>query len=1202
MALGNQATISIGIDVDTKTGKVKLREFGDELDKTGKKGATSFSGMSGALQKFKTGLSPMQGILAGIGATFGVWQLTRVTQDIIKVGSAFKQNIATVGGIANATTDELRMMEDAARFMGETTEWSASQAADALKFLAMAGFDAERSVKALPNVLDLATAGNIDLGRAADIASNALTAMRLPVDELNRVNDVFVKTITSSNTNMEMMAESFKYSAPVAAGYGMEIETLSAMIGMLGNAGIQGSMAGTQLAAAFGDANKVFAKYRVSTVNADGSTKDLVDAIELLEKNGASAGEIMDIFGERSGRAMLALQGQGTAALRSYIGEVENSSGATKNLADIMRNTFGGELKTLQSTLESLKIDLFEQYEDQLRETLNKATGWLRDHKDEIIAFVGEGTNAAKQFAEDLKPLAESVGGFAKHAISGFLAWPTWAQEVGIVGAIIGGKTGAAVFVGYLALWNKVYDMSEKYAEQSNRFQQQLDSAIARRKQFDEANSKPIDVPMPDAGETSATFAEALAKVDAAAKETTAAVNKSAAEASAAVDKSVKEQSAAVKKGEESKRKESGLTAKEEKKLLDEFAKAYKKAADEEQKNALGKYEYQRKLVLRQAEEYKEAGEDEVRVAEWVARELEGIRRDEAEDEKKKNDESRRDTEKLASDRASAYRTMFSDMGRMTQENYEYQKQALDEEYAKYVELTGKKELADAAYTQRLRQLDIQKLESSDNMMNGVRAGLLRLSDDWETWGQRTSQIVMATSQAARKSLSDGLFAAMKGDMDDAKSAWQGFWDSLLRIAADATTNLVVDWAEMGISSLFSKWHTGNMNVANEQMAILEVGEMVLDKASADLFRKMLETTYKGVTGQDAPTVQVRNWLQNKGPDLIDRTFSLGKYAPLTGEALTAVASSLWSTGTSPIAGMDIAEFGSVQDVAEALRASNTTIQGGAVLQAQGMLNAGISPIAGMDVAEFSSGAMGAQEGAAGLTGGIQGIASMAGNAAILYVATQAGFQIGKAIGEAIFGKKDPPHINATAVGWMEPGAGHSATVSGMGINVGQDFAQRWMDEGAAGIARLYDEMTRMEQILGYQLPRWDINVGYGGSDNHPTGWDINAPYRYGLEYYGAAMGRNLAGAGFRFGGLSRGPDSGYMQLLHGDEWVVPDKLVKAIAAEAPGTGKIGGGRTIEINAPLIQVDGNLIADEHTFTDFAGKLANKLYELEQLEN
>ena len=144
-----------------------------------------------------------------------------VVKSVIKMGMQFQQSMAVVRGVTRATEKEFLGLQNIAKKLGETTEWTASQAADALKFLGMAGFSANKAMKALPGTLDLATAGNIGLGQAADIATNALTAMQLEVGQLGRVNDVFVATITRSNTNMEMMAESFRYAAPVARAYGI---------------------------------------------------------------------------------------------------------------------------------------------------------------------------------------------------------------------------------------------------------------------------------------------------------------------------------------------------------------------------------------------------------------------------------------------------------------------------------------------------------------------------------------------------------------------------------------------------------------------------------------------------------------------------------------------------------------------------------------------------------------------------------------------------------------------------------------------------------------------------------------------------------------------------------------------------------------------------------------------------------------------
>lgn len=166
--------------------------------------------------------------------------LTKLSSEFLEVGAAFEHTMATVRGVMRATPEQFLRLEGIARQMGATLEWTATESAEALKYLGMAGLSAEESIKALPPTLDLATAGQIALARAADISTNAMIAMGLSVDELDHVNDIFVATITRTNVNMEQMAESFKYAAPKAKAYGYSIEELAAMIGLLGNAGVQG--------------------------------------------------------------------------------------------------------------------------------------------------------------------------------------------------------------------------------------------------------------------------------------------------------------------------------------------------------------------------------------------------------------------------------------------------------------------------------------------------------------------------------------------------------------------------------------------------------------------------------------------------------------------------------------------------------------------------------------------------------------------------------------------------------------------------------------------------------------------------------------------------------------------------------------------------------------------------------------------------
>lgn len=458
--IGNSAKLRIEVDFDGQGAIRGVRQLGGEFDKTGKTGVDSIKKTDQALGGLNHGLEAGKKLVLGLGGSFGAWKLKEVAVDIAQVGGAFQQDMATVGGIARATTEEFAAMKAEAREMGENTEWSASQAAGGLKYLSMAGLDAGKSVAALPPMLDLATAGHIDLARAADISTNALTAMRLPVDQLNRVNDTFIGTITTSNTNMEMLAESFKYAAPVAAAYGMEIEDLSGLIGLLGNAGIQGSMAGTQLAMAYSDVHKVFEKYGESTKRADGSTKDLIDAVKLLEARGASAGEVMEIFGERSGRGMLALLGTGGKAIDEYLAKIHNSEGATTALATRMRDTFEQDIKSYNSALESLKIDIFEEFEASARTSLQDLTQWIRDNKGEIVGFLADVGDEASQSARAIKPLVsglfELTGVAAK--ITEITPGGSTAVGAGIVGRLLFGSWGAGAALATMEVLNKSFE------------------------------------------------------------------------------------------------------------------------------------------------------------------------------------------------------------------------------------------------------------------------------------------------------------------------------------------------------------------------------------------------------------------------------------------------------------------------------------------------------------------------------------------------------------------------------------------------------------------------------------------------------------------------------------------------------------------------------------------------------------------------
>ena len=414
----------IVIPIDTKEGRQELDKLQKEFRDTGRsaqKAENSLKKVEGrvtkglgaqrgrkALASFNKGLKmtaksllSLQGMLAG-------FTLAATIATISVVGAKFEKQMATVGAVTRATAKEFQMLEDMARKMGATTEWTASQAAGALRFLGMAGFEATKAASALPGVLDLATASGVDLARSADIASNALTAMQLEVGELGRVNDVFVATMTRSNVDMEMLAESFKYSAPLAQALGYDIEQLSAMIGILGNAGIQGSMAGTQLAFAMQQLPKLFKELGVS-----GEGKNLIDALELINQAGWESERVMKVFGQRGGRAVLVLKDL-IPQYKALEAANRGAAGETKTLADTIRDTVIGDFNTLKSTMESLAIDTFQRYKGEIRAALQGTIQYIRTHKSEIQDMIKGLGDLIVVLTKSIAKIGEWTGAFAK--------------------------------------------------------------------------------------------------------------------------------------------------------------------------------------------------------------------------------------------------------------------------------------------------------------------------------------------------------------------------------------------------------------------------------------------------------------------------------------------------------------------------------------------------------------------------------------------------------------------------------------------------------------------------------------------------------------------------------------------------------------------------------------------------------------------
>ncbi|MDK1473613.1 phage tail tape measure protein [Streptomyces sp. 549] len=346
-------------------GQQITRQMQGDMQRAGDAAARGFTGaMQGVTQSFQATGQTMatagQTMTKSVTAPLGAIGATSIT-----VAGDFQAAMNGVRAVSGAAGKDFTNLRNLAKRMGSTTQFSAVEAANAMEFLGMAGFKTTDIMAALPDVLSLAAAGNTDLATTADIASNIMSGFGIEASEMGRVADVMAATAAGANVDMRMLGESMKYAAPLARAAGWSFEDTAAAVGFLGNAGIQGSMAGTGLnsiLATLADTSSVggrrLKEFGVAAQGADGQTRPLVDIIEDLSTKGADVADVISIFGLEAGPKLQALIGQGSKGLEEFAKDLKNSEGAAKEMADIRMEGFVGQVKSLQSAFQGLMIEI----------------------------------------------------------------------------------------------------------------------------------------------------------------------------------------------------------------------------------------------------------------------------------------------------------------------------------------------------------------------------------------------------------------------------------------------------------------------------------------------------------------------------------------------------------------------------------------------------------------------------------------------------------------------------------------------------------------------------------------------------------------------------------------------------------------------------------------------------------------------------
>lgn len=309
----------------------------------------------------------------------------------VLIGTQFDSQMSKVQAVSGATGADLQRLRDQAKDLGASTSWSAKEAAEGMEFLARAGWNVDDIYSAMPNVLNLATASAIDLGTASDIASNIISGFGASAQESQRYIDVLAKATASSNTDMLQLGDAMKYVAPVANALGLSVEETASAIGILSDAGIQGSQAGTtlrtgllNLASPSKQASKLMKELGMEFFDANGKMKPMPQLLAELEKGTANLTEqqkaqaLETLFGKEAVSGFMALLDAGSDTLENYTTELENAEGTAQDMADTMNDNLAGAFKGLQSALQGLAIEFYEVMEPAIRKVVETATSFIR--------------------------------------------------------------------------------------------------------------------------------------------------------------------------------------------------------------------------------------------------------------------------------------------------------------------------------------------------------------------------------------------------------------------------------------------------------------------------------------------------------------------------------------------------------------------------------------------------------------------------------------------------------------------------------------------------------------------------------------------------------------------------------------------------------------------------------------------------------
>lgn len=455
---------------DLKENKAKLKDAADaadDLDQSFEKAE------KGGLSSFAVAL----GNLAANLITAAISKMKDLISNTIEVGKTFDKSMSNVQAISGATAEEMELLTKTAKEYGSTTQFSASEAADALGYMALAGWDANKSASALGGILDLAAASGMELASASDMVTDYMSAFNMTADKSAYFADVLAYAQGNANTTAAGLGEAFKNCAANLNAAGQDFETTTALLSMMANQGLKGSEAGTALTAVMRDMTAkmkdgkiAIGDTSVEVMDAQGNYRDLTEILADVEKAVGGMGDaerataLQSTFTADSIKGLNLILNAGTDEAAKFEEKLRKSGGTAGEMAKVMNDNLGGDLTSLSSKFEGIQIALYEKFEPALRKAVDALSGlldvldWLIDNGGEVAGVITGVATAVGVFMAIVNRQAilnAFIGGLKaiKTAFLGVNAVMA-ANPVGLVIAAVAGLVAA-----FVVLWKK----SEKF-------------------------------------------------------------------------------------------------------------------------------------------------------------------------------------------------------------------------------------------------------------------------------------------------------------------------------------------------------------------------------------------------------------------------------------------------------------------------------------------------------------------------------------------------------------------------------------------------------------------------------------------------------------------------------------------------------------------------------------------------------------------